>query len=108
MWHLARKHASKINVLHVSASYDLDPEQKANKSLLGELLTDIGHEYHEVTDMDIIAAITEFQSGQSTDLLAMVRKRHSLFERLCLQPVIEEIGFHTSVPFMVFPYRADS
>jgi nucleotide-binding universal stress UspA family protein len=108
LWHLAKEHASKIDVLHVSASYDLDPGKKANRSSLGELLTGIDHEYHDVPDTGIIGAITEFQSGEGTDLLAMARNRHSFLERLFIEPVIEKIGFHTSIPFMVFPYRAVS
>lgn len=108
LWHLAKKHGSKINVLHVSPGYDLDPEKKANRSLLGELLADIDHEHHEVPDAEIITAITEFRSGKKTDFLVMVRNRHSFFERLFMEPVIKKIGFHTSVPFMVFPDQADS
>lgn len=103
--HLAKNYNAKINVLHVSSSYELNQEQKTNKSVLAGTFDGIRHEYHEVPDTEIITAITDFQSKRGTDFLVMVQNRHTFFERLFSEPVIKKIGFHVNVPFMVIPYQ---
>ena len=102
---LAKKFNAKINLLYVAPSYELNEEQKTNKSILTDTLDGIAHEYHEVPDTEVISAITDFQSKQGTDFLVMVQNRHSFFERLFIEPVIKKIGFHVNVPFMVIPHR---
>src|SRR5680860_859965 len=103
--HLAKRYNAKINILHVSSSYELNPQQKTNKSALAVTFGSVAHEYHEVPDTEIITAISDFQSNQGTDFLVMVQNRHTFFERLFLEPVIKKIGFHVNVPFMVIPHQ---
>lgn len=101
--HLAMRHQAKINVLHVTASYELGEEQKANKALLANIMEKVDHEYHELPDMEIITAIGDFQTKHGTDFLVMVRNKHTFLERLFIEPIIQKIGFNVNVPFMVIP-----
>ncbi|KKN47123.1 hypothetical protein LCGC14_0665900, partial [marine sediment metagenome] len=94
----------KINFLHILSNYELDKEQKKNKSALSTMFEDIMHEYHEVPDTDIIDAVTDFQSKHGTDFLVMIQNKHTFFERFFAEPVIQKIGFHVNVPFMVIPH----
>ncbi|WP_150451464.1 universal stress protein [Arenibacter lacus] len=99
---LVQKYNSRINVLHVRASYELNPLQEKNKAQLEGLLKDTAL-FHEVPDSEIITAINQFQDKNRTNLLVMMQNKHSFIERMFLEPVIKKIGFHITIPFMVFP-----
>jgi len=103
--HLAIRHRGRINVLHVTAGYELGQEQKTNKALLANMLENVAHEYHELPDMEIVTAIRDFQTRHGTDFLVMVRNKHTFLERLFIEPIVKKIGFHIDVPFMAVPDR---
>ncbi len=102
---IAAHHTSHINILHVVSGYGPSKEQQENKDKLAQLLTGMDHTTHEWPDQTVIAAINGFQQDHGMDLLVMVQNKHTFFERLFVEPVIKKIGFHTTVPFMVMPYR---
>lgn len=96
-------HRSKLMVLHIATDYELDPERSNNKTKLGEIFKGARSEFHEVSDQGVISAINGFQKDNDIDFLVMVRNKHTFLERLFLEPVINKIGFHVTIPFMVIP-----
>lgn len=103
--YIAKIHKSTIDIMHVRSNYELDQERKKNKSKLNDLLQGIDHHFHELPDQGIIEAINSFRPKQNSNLLVMVKNKHSFLENLFLKPVINQIGFHTTIPFLVLPYH---
>ncbi|MBZ9730977.1 universal stress protein [Salegentibacter sp. JZCK2] len=99
----ARNHTSKINMLHVFLGKDLDEEQEKNKKNLSKILKDITHQFYTVEDKSVTKAIKKFQEQNTVDLVLMVNNKRSFFENLLFRPVVNKIGFHIKVPFMVIP-----
>ena len=102
---LAALYKSKIHVLHVSYSRDLNEKEIKNKIKLEKLLVDFNDSYHDVKDQEIRVAINEFQRSTYVQLLIMINNKHSFFENLFFKPVINQIGFHLNVPFLVIPSK---
>ena len=102
---IARANSAKIEVLYVSSGNELTIDQLENKSKLGELLGDLPHRFHDVTDQEIITAINTFQSDQNINLLTMVRNKHTFLERLFIEPIIKKISYHVNIPFFVLPHN---
>lgn len=102
---IAGIHKSTIDVMHVCTSYELNDQQDRNKNKLNELLSETTHRFHELPDQGIIEAINNFQSERQVQMLVMVNNKHSFLENLFFKPVINQIGFHTSIPFLVLPYH---
>jgi nucleotide-binding universal stress UspA family protein len=102
---IAAIYKSKVHVLHVSYSRDLNQEEINNKLKLEKLLVDFNDTYHSVKDQEIPAAINEFQKSTYVQLLMMINNKHSFFENLFFKPVINQIGFHLNVPFLVIPSK---
>ncbi|NHF57729.1 universal stress protein [Flavobacteriaceae bacterium TP-CH-4] len=100
---IADDHISRFEVIHVSSGYDLTDKQLRNKAKLDELLGRRAHLFHEMPSQNVVAAINNFQLKNRINLLAMVRNKHTFFERLFLEPIIKKVGFHVTVPFMVIP-----
>ncbi|NND15337.1 MAG: universal stress protein [Eudoraea sp.] len=104
---LAKSHDSSVEVLHISTGYELTPEQKEKKQQLKNSLSDVTHKYHSTSSQPIIEGISKFQMENPMNLLAMIRNKHTFLERLFIEPVIQKIGYHVSIPFMVIPKLED-
>ena len=104
LFDLAEIHGSKMDVVHVSTGHDLSEKQVVNKQQLEDLLTGTDHSFHDLPDQDLIEGINQFQVDHSMNLLAMVRNKHTFFERMFVEPVIKKIGMTIEIPFMVVPY----
>ncbi|WP_289021574.1 universal stress protein [uncultured Salegentibacter sp.] len=100
---VAKNHTSKLDILHVFFGKDLDETQEKNKKNLNEVLDDFPHQFHTIEDKSITSAIKNFQEKNKVDMLFMVNNKHSFFENLLFRPVVNKIGFHIKVPFMVIP-----
>jgi len=96
---------SRVHILNVSHGIDLLADQNKNKEKLEELLMDIKHASYRVDDQPISNAINEFQKSTYVQLLMMINNKHSFFENLFFKPVINQIGFHLNIPFLVIPAK---
>lgn len=105
---LAKLHDAAIHIMYVSTPQGLSEEQKKNKKDLENIMQSSKHYFYDLPDQELIGAINSFQSEHDVQLLTMVRNKHTFLERLFIDPIIKKIGFHTSIPFLVFPYRPES
>lgn len=99
---IQQNHKGKIHVLHVTAGPELPARQSALRKLLKAKLADTA-DFHDVADAPLISAINDFKSEKAVNLLVMVRNKHTFVERLFIEPVIKNIGFHENVPFLILP-----
>lgn len=102
---IASNFSSRIHILNVSYGQDPNEEMEKNKKKLQELLVDHKDAYYSVADQEIPQAINEFQKSTYVQLLMMINNKHSFFENLFFKPVIHQIGFHLTIPFLVVPSR---
>ena len=102
---LATNYQSEIHILHVSQNIELSNTQKTNKTTLQKLLKINNHTFHTVKDQPIPKAINNFQEDTDINLLMMLNNKHSFLENLFFKSVINQIGFHLHVPFLVIPAK---
>lgn len=100
---IASRNSSNVHILHVHFCPGLSKEQEKNKRALRELFKNQGHHFYSIAEKSLTRVIYDFQEDQPVDLLAMVNNKHSFFENLLFRPVVNEIGFHVKVPFLVIP-----
>ncbi len=93
----------KLHLLHVHSHYDDQAAQQHARDSLLNRLEPLAPQLTEVPEQGIIEAINGFAQQQPIQMLVMVRNRHSFLERLLVTPIIDRIGFHAMVPFMVIP-----
>lgn len=94
---------SKLNILHVLDKKELSAEKEKNKKLLAKQMDMLTHQFHSIEKKELTDAIYDFQNEHPTDMLVMINNKHSFFENLLFRPVINKIGFHIKVPFLVIP-----
>lgn len=85
--------------MHVTAPEGLNIDQTDHKTYLQGKLLEHNHKFYDLPDQELIEAINGFQQETPVEMLAMVKNKHSFLERLFVEPIIRNIGFHSKVPF---------
>ena len=99
---LARMYKSAIRVLHVSKrNENLTAFQKENQDYLSDYFMDEKHSFHKVTSKKIESGLQCFVESRNIDLIVMVAKNLNLFQQILFKPMVEEISYHTEIPFLV-------
>ncbi len=91
-----------IRILHISKKgEELSGIQSKNKDFLGDYLKDIPHSFHFLSGTKLEAAVQCFTESREVDMIAMVAKNLNYFQRILFRPAVEEISYHTKIPFLV-------
>ncbi|NNK17606.1 MAG: universal stress protein [Maribacter sp.] len=91
-----------LRVLHISKKGEvLSDEQQENKDFLNDYLRDVEHSFHSLTGNDLETAVQCFTESRDSDMIAMVGKNLNFFQRILFRPKIEQISYHTDIPFLV-------
>lgn len=96
-------HVCRLNILNAYYGVPLDNEQKEVKTFLDEYFKGNAHIFHIEEGVDVIEAVEDFQKKHKVNLLVMIHNKHSFFENLLFTPVINQIAYHTNIPFLVIP-----
>lgn len=94
---------SKLYMLNAYYGEPLNYEQEETRMFLDDFFENLVHSFPVADGMDAIEAIEDFEKEHVVDLLIMIHNKHSFFENLLFKPVINQIIYHTEIPFMVFP-----
>ncbi|RKN81735.1 universal stress protein [Ulvibacterium marinum] len=99
---MVNTHESVLRILHISRKGEqLNEEQLKNKEFLDDYLKDVEHTFHSLTGTKLETAVQCFSESRDTDVVAMVAKNLNFFQRILFKPRIEEISYHTEIPFLV-------
>ena len=83
--------------------FPLDEDQKEMKAYLDGYFKDNAHLFHIAENTDVLGAIEKFQLKSKINLLIMIHNKHNFFENLLFKPVINQVAYHTNIPFLVIP-----
>lgn len=96
-------HAARLNILNVYSGVSLTPEQESLKKQLAEYFKNNSYLFHEVEYMNITEAVEQFQIQNKVNFLVMINNKHSFLENFMFKSVVQQLVYHTNVPFMVIP-----
>lgn len=101
---LAALHNSKIRIVHVNTEKELSTIQVDNLEVLKRCLEPLAYSFHWMPDyIRLTEEINDFIEELNIDILVMLNYKHSFFEDIVNEPVIENIGFNPKIPFLVVP-----
>ena len=100
---LSQNHAARVNILNAYYGQPLSEAQNKIKDFLDSYFESTAHIFHTAEGVDVVEAVDEFQVKHKINFLVMIHNKHSFFENLLFRPVINQLAFHTHVPFLVIP-----
>ena len=98
---MVKMNKAKLIVLHVKEEYDLTASQDENKMALYRRLDGLPTTLTELKGSLMPNAILNYVQKNEIDLLMMMNRKHSFFERLFERQNVDQIGFHIKIPFLV-------
>jgi len=101
---LADLYNSVIRIVHIDTEDHLNATQKQHLALLKLSLEAYECSFHwQPQEGKKAKAIQEFTEALEINMLVMIRYQHSFIENLIKEPIINSIGFHPNIPFLVIP-----
>ncbi len=98
---MVKMNKAKLIVLHVKEEYDLTASQEENKMALYRRLDGLSTTLTELKGSLMPNAILNYVQKNEIDLLMMMNRKHSFFERIFEKQNVDQIGFHIKIPFLV-------
>ena len=101
---LAALHNSSLNILTINGMDTLSHSQRNNFDILKEYLKDEKHTFYWKSDyVRKEKAIKDFIEENEMNILIMINYEHDFIEKLIKEPIINKMGFHTEIPFLIIP-----
>lgn len=100
---ICTSHISRLHILNAYYGTPLTEEQLDTKAFIDAFFIENAHLFHIAEGMDVIDAITKFQISVKINFIVMIHNKHHFLENLLFKPVINQVVYHTNVPFLVIP-----
>jgi nucleotide-binding universal stress UspA family protein len=96
---------SNVDIVHVLQDATLTSAQKKNIKHIDKLFADTSHKFIDLKGEDIFKEVNDYIKSNDINLMAMVNKKHSFFERFFTTHTVEDFGFKSDIPILVLPKK---
>lgn len=108
LYNILKVHNSSLQVIHISNKTEgLCISQQDNKDLLNDYFNKFSPTFYNLANKNVEAAIEVFVQSRDIKMVAMVAKNLNYFQRILFHNKIEEITYHTRIPFLVMHDKMD-
>jgi len=100
---LARITGAPIEFVNVVRKQDeaLSEEKTRQAAILEEMAGDIPTSIHFTSNEDIIDGLSDYIIEKKPDMVALLARKHSLFERIFTKSITNKLSFRTEIPLLV-------
>ncbi|MDP3358965.1 MAG: universal stress protein [Lutibacter sp.] len=93
---------SALRIVHIAKKdEEVTDFQFENKEFLKNFFAEEKHSFHRITNKKIEDGVQCFVESRDIDMIIMIAKNLNLFQRILFRPTVEEISYHTDIPFLV-------
>ncbi len=92
---------AKVRILHINKEDRLEEKQKDNKDLLEDCFDGLDYSFHWLNNGDINAGLHNFVQSRGSDMIAIINRRHTVFEKFFTRPMVKDLGYNSRVPVLV-------
>lgn len=105
MIEMVNRGKSQFRIMHaLQAGDQLTEEQKNNKEYLLDFMKETfpdSYSFHTITNKKVKSAIQCFVESREIDMMFMVAKNLNFIQQILFDSIVEQISFHTKIPFYV-------
>jgi nucleotide-binding universal stress UspA family protein len=101
---IAKNNSSEFLALHVQeavSSVDEENEQRVEKIILSRKIKDLKYKFIEKPEGNIEDSIEHYVGTHKIDLMIMVKREYTFFERLFKSSHTKKMTMHTKIPLLV-------
>ena len=100
---LADLDGASIHIVHVDDDGDLTSEEKDEAMKYKRYLKNYRHHYHLIIGQDIETSLNDYCNAKNIDVIAMMPRKHRLFDRVFDGGETKHMVFHTKLPLLAIP-----
>jgi len=97
---IARRTGAHVTILHVGSTTE-DPRSKEQLRILHTLFGEVPHGFNSVEGPDVIEAMDRLVVEQDMQLVAVLRRKRSFWDRMLRGSTSKRLSMHTTVPLLV-------
>ena len=97
---LCRASIEFVHVMHPDAE-DSTQDRFNQIMFLEKFASEIESNINIITDTDIIDGLSRYVETEKPDMLAMLSRKHTLFERLFSESITNKLAFRSEIPLLV-------
>jgi nucleotide-binding universal stress UspA family protein len=91
-----------LRIVHINKSKtDLNSNQQKNKDLLEDYFNNYDYSFNYLTNKKVEDAVQCFVESRNINMICMVAKNLNYFQQILFHSKVEEISYHTEIPFLV-------
>lgn len=99
---LVKKFNASVNIVNVQKKESsLTLEKAVGKMKTSMAFSKLNHGFHTIKETNVEEGINKFLINNPTDILAMVARRHNLFERMFGTVHTKAMSYQTEIPLLV-------
>ncbi len=99
---ILENHKASLRIVHIcKKNSNLNTDQEKNKELLEDYFNHFNMSFHFLTNKKVEDAMQCFVESRNIDMICMVAKNLNYFQQILFHSKVEEINYHTDVPFLV-------
>lgn len=99
---IADKFDSKISIINIlNTKADLSQAQVIEKMNLNQLFSKFRHTFHTIDNDNVEDGISDFTENNTTQMLAMIARKHNFFARLLGVEHTKKMSYKTKIPLLI-------
>jgi nucleotide-binding universal stress UspA family protein len=102
---IARIYGAKVDIIHVHGTNELTEEESSQKEYIESQLKEVFGEFKMIVSGQIVPGIHDYINDNQVDLLTLIPRKVSFFQRLFKQSVSKDMAYHVSVPLLTLKDR---
>ena len=101
LYEISKNTNAAIRILHVNNEVHLSELQNQNKDLLEDCLDGLDYTFHWLDNVGVNAGLQNFVQSRNSDMVVFINKKHSFFETIFSNPMVNDLGYNSRVPILV-------
>jgi nucleotide-binding universal stress UspA family protein len=99
---IAKQYNSEILIVNVSSEAELvSPKEEINGINMHYTLEKIPHHFYDITHVDIVEGLVQFNHKHDVDMIALISRHHSFFERIFHNSITKQLTKLADVPLLI-------
>ena len=104
---LVHEHQAELHIIHAVEKEELTPKQEEVKAYLKEIFAEVSPLFEDLTQGFMPNIVHNYAEENQIDLLCMMNRGHSFLTRLMLRQNVDQVAYHSDIPFLVLPDSAE-
>jgi len=97
---IAKVYDAVVDIVHIHNHEELSAEEKAQKEHIEGQLSEVLGKFKLVNSEEVVSGINSYVSDNEVDLLTLIPRNVSFFQRLFKRSVSKDMAYHVDVPLL--------